>query len=184
MNPLAFSRYISRAYSVILLVLMVLLSAASVAESLFGIFSRSDPEFLYTFAILTAQIGTVLALFSVLFYPLRKAGEWLNGRHRFFSSATYISAATVAAHIHPVVALLGFFLVTLHGFIFLKVVYRMHVTIVNAFGISALVMFAALLVTGTRLRVYVSHSRLRRFHLLFAVLFLALYYLHRSVMHT
>jgi hypothetical protein len=176
------AKKISNYYSFLTAVILILIFAILTVEVFSGIISRIDSYKLYTFSKALGGVGTFLAFTAVIFFPLRKIGIPLKKRYAVLSSAPYVTAMKVTAFLHPVIALFAFFLLFLHGFIFLKIIYNFDFSIVLIMGIMALLALTSLFITGTFLKKKLSRKNLRKVHFTIAITFIIFYTLHMFVM--
>ena len=173
------AKKINESFPVLLTAVLVLVVLVPVSELLFGLFSRMDPSAVFSAALELGGAGALLAFIALLFYPLRKAGIRLKDRFRFLGSGFYRSLMKITALLHPVIALLAFLLLFLHGFFILGVIYRFAVDRTVFLGILALSALTVLLASGSVLKKKLTRKQLRIFHFSAACLFLLLFLLHR-----
>lgn len=182
MNVLSAAKKVSGEYFKLLKAAIVLLFLILAAEFSVQLISKLDFGLQYSLAKSLGSSGVFLALIALLFYPVRKAGMKLGKNVSFFSSEVYRNISAAWALLHPVIALCAFFLLFIHGFIFLKVLFNFELTIVNTFGLSALTFLSILLISGSMLKKKLSEKRLRTVHFFISFCFIVFFILHRSFM--
>ncbi len=176
------AKKISENFFLILPVVIAVLVIVFISDFLLTTVSSLEFGLLYSLALNFARTGVILAFIALLFFPLRKAGIHLRGKNNLVSSTFYKNLSSGTALLHPVIGLLSFFFLSIHGFIFLKIMYNFEFTIINVFGAVSLSFFLILLVSGSILKKNMSRKGLRIFHLIISVCFIAFFVLHRSFM--
>ena len=176
------SKKISNNYLFIMAVIIFLIFTILILEIISGTISRIDFSKLYNFSKILGGIGAFFAFTAVIFFPLRKIGISFKKKYTVLSSDPYVTAMKVTAFLHPVIALFAFFLLFLHGFFFLKVIYNFDFSIVLLMGSLALLALTSLFLTGTFLKKKLSRKNLRRVHFTIAITFIIFYALHIFVM--
>lgn len=177
-----FAKKISQNYKIIMITALILLAALVTTEIFSGFLSRISPSALYSFTLALGGTGAFLAFSAVIFYPLRKALIHLKKKIPVLSSPFYKALLKVTAYLHPVIALLAFFILFLHGFIFLKVIYRFDFSIVLIMGIFALIALIFLFITGSVLKTDLTQKKVRKVHFPLAICFIILFIAHNLYM--
>ena len=172
------AKKISEIYMWLLSAVLLIIAAVIILEFSAGAFSGIDTYKVYNMSKTLGGIGAFLAFTAVVFFPIRKIGIHLKNRYKFTSTSVYKMLMKVTALIHPVIALFAFCLLSVHGFIFIKVVYNFDFSTIIIMGVLALTAITLLFITGSVLKHKLSRKRLRIFHFSVAVIFIAFFALH------
>ena len=175
------AKKISDSYMVFLWIAVVIMVFTVSLELAGSVFSNVNGYGLYLFAQGLGIAGVVLALTAAAFFPIRKIGVNLKDRYKFTSAPAYRQLMKVTALLHPVIALLAFCLLFIHGFIFLTVIYQFEFVPFIAMGAAALSAITLLFLSGTFLKRKLSRKRLRTVHFSLALIFICLIILHLLV---
>ncbi|MDA3958710.1 hypothetical protein [Oceanispirochaeta sp.] len=177
-----FAKKISQKYKIIMITALVLLLALVTVDIFSGFLSQMNPSALYSFALSLGSIGAFFAFAAVIFYPLRKASIHLRKKVPFLTSPFYKTLSKVTAHLHPVIALLAIFILSLPGFIFMKELYNFDFSMVLIMGSFTLIALTFLFITGSVLKTDLTQKRVRRVHLPLAASFIIFFIAHNLFM--
>jgi len=176
------AKKISQNYKIMVITVLILLAALITMEFFNGFLSQMDPSALYSLALTLGSVGALFAFTALVFYPLRKASIHLRKKIPFLTTPFYKTLSKVAAHLHPVIALLAFFILSLHGFIFMKVLYNFNFSMVLIMGSLTLVALSFLFITGSILKRDLKQKKIRRIHFPLAALFIIFFIAHNLSM--
>jgi hypothetical protein len=179
MDSIKTAKSISDNVFIFIPIVISLILVIIVLELTIGLISNLDPMFQYSLALRFGSMGVILAFITLLFYPLRKIGIHFQKSSQLFKSKFYKSLSTVLALLHPVLGLLTFLLLSLHGFMFLGIFYNFSFDIVVTMGLVSLLFLTVLLISGSFLKKKLSDKKIRLFHFTIALMFILFFILHR-----
>jgi hypothetical protein len=172
---------ISDSYIFIMSGVVLIIFLIIMVEVIAGVFSHIDEYKLYGFSQGLGSVGAFLAFTALIFYPLRKMAMVLRKKYTLFSTKSYMTLSKITAHLHPVIALIAFSLLFIHGFIFLKVIYQFDFFTILTMGAMTLSALTILFLSGTFLKKKLSRKKLRAFHFIMAIVFIIFFALHMLI---